>query len=112
MRRCFPFAAPRSGCFYMPPTETRSGIATRRRGKLFVLTAVTIVCLYYGCQLTAPFLPAVVWGVTIAILTRPLILRAGRGIRHEGRRALAGVFIVGTLIYAPVLTVGYVVTRE
>jgi len=96
----------------MPPTETRSGIATRRRGKLFVLAAVTIVCLYYCFQLTTPFLPAVVWGVTIAILTRPLIMRLGRGIRHEGRRAMLGVFIVGTLIYAPVITMGFVVARE
>jgi predicted PurR-regulated permease PerM len=96
----------------MAKTEPRSGIATRRRGKLAVLAAVTIVCLYYSFQLAVPFLPAVVWGLTIAILTRPLIMRLGRSIENEGRRAFLGVFIVGTLIFAPVVTIGYVVTRE
>jgi predicted PurR-regulated permease PerM len=97
---------------YMARSEPRSGIATRRRGKLAVLAAVTILCLYFSLQFLGPFLPAVVWGVTIAILTRPLVMRLGRSIRHEGRRALVGTFIVGILIYAPVATVGYVVTRE
>jgi predicted PurR-regulated permease PerM len=96
----------------MSKAEARSGIATRRRGKLAVLAGVTIVCLYYSLQLLTPFLPAVVWGVTIAILTRPLFLRLGQGIRHEGRRALVGTFIVGTMLFAPVATVGYVVARE
>jgi len=96
----------------MPTSKTRSGIATRRRGKLAVLAAATIVSLYYCFQLITPFLPAVVWGVTIAILTRPLVMRLGRSIRQEGRRALIGVFIVGMLIYAPIVSIGYVVTRE
>ena len=76
---------------------------TRGRGKLVVIAAATIGCLYLTYLLAWPFMPALVWAVTAAVVTQPLVHWLERRIRRPRWRAAAATFIVAVVIFVPVI---------
>ena len=78
-------------------------VVTRSRGKLVVIAAATLVSLYLCYRLTLPFLPALVWAVTAAVVTQPLLRWLGHWVKSRGRRAGVAVSIVGIALFVPII---------
>lgn len=78
------------------------------RGKLLVIAAATIVCVYLCYRLAAPFIPALVWAVTGAVITRPIVRQLGRRIESPPWRAGVAVSVVTVVVFAPIVTLVYV----
>jgi predicted PurR-regulated permease PerM len=85
------------------------GMLTRDHSKLFVVSAATIVCLYLCCQLARPFLTALVFAITVAVVTQPLMRRLERHVRSASVRAGIGEGIVTIVVLAPIVTMVYFV---
>ena len=64
-----------------------TGVFTRDRGKLVVVSAATILCGYLCFRLAQPFLPALVWAITGAVVTHPVVQMLERWIRSPRWRA-------------------------
>jgi predicted PurR-regulated permease PerM len=85
---------------------------TRSRGKLVVVSAATIVCVYLCYRLAQPFLPALVWATTGAVVTHDLMRWLARRIKSRRLRAAVGVGTVTLLIFAPVIGLVYFTAVE
>src|SRR5688500_16629529 len=83
------------------------GMFTRSRGKLVVVSAATIFCLYLCYRLAQPFMPALVWAVTGAVITHPLVGWIGRWIGSPSWRAAAAVTIVVAVLFSPAIGLVY-----
>ena len=65
---------------------------------LLALTALGVVlCLW----MAAPFLPALAWALTLAVLFTPLQVRLESKFGRSGFAALAAVFIIGLMVVVP-----------
>ena len=73
-----------------PKSRPRS-LMTRDRSKLLVASAFTLVCLYLCYRLAQPFIPALVFAITIAVVTQPLIRWLESRIKNASIRAAACV---------------------
>src|SRR4051812_13420771 len=94
-------------------TKPRSAhLLTRDRSKLIVVYGVTIVCLYLCYRLAQPFIPALVFAITIALVTQPLMNLLAPRTKNDSLRAGAGVAIVTVAILAPISTMVYFVAIE
>jgi predicted PurR-regulated permease PerM len=87
-------------------------LLTRDRSKLIVVYGITVVCLYLCYRLAQPFIPALVFAITIAIITQPLMSWLEPRIKNATLRAGAGVAIVTIAILAPISTMVYFVAIE
>ena len=85
---------------------------TRDRSKLIVVSAATIVCLYLCYRLAQPFIPALVFSITIAVVTQPLMKRLERHIKSPSMRAAAGESIVTIAVLAPIVAAVYFVALQ
>jgi len=99
------------------PTGTKrrrsaDGVFTRSRGKLVVVSAATIVCVYLCYRLAQPFLPALVWATAGAVVTHGLTRWLARRIKSRGLRAAVGVSVVTLLIFVPVIGLVYYAAVE
>jgi predicted PurR-regulated permease PerM len=93
------------------PPATR-GVATRSRGKLYVLAAATLAAGYLCYQLLLPFIPAIVWATTAAVITYRVSQRVGRHVKSSGTKAAICTTIVAVAILLPVVGVGYVGVQQ
>ncbi len=94
-------------------TKSRSGgMLTRDRSKLLVVSAATIVCLYLCYRLAQPFIPALVFSITIAVVTQPLMKWLERHIQSAALRAAVAESIVTVAVLAPIVTAVYFVALE
>lgn len=82
-------------------------IMTRERGKFFVVLAATLICVYLCYRLVEPFIPALVWAVTGAVVTQPIMRWLGRRIKSRQRRAVVGVSVVTLVLFVPVTILVY-----
>jgi predicted PurR-regulated permease PerM len=94
------------------PTRTKrrrraDGVFTRSRGKLAVVSAATIVCLYLCYRLAQPFMPALVWAVTGAVVTHGFVQWLGRWIKSSNWRAAAAVTVVVIVLFTPAVGLVY-----
>ena len=80
---------------------------TRERGKLVVVLAATVVCVYLCYRLAEPFIPALVWAVTGAVVTRPIVRQLDGRIKSRKWRAGVAVSVVTIVVFAPVITLVY-----
>ncbi|HJQ80223.1 MAG TPA: AI-2E family transporter [Lacipirellulaceae bacterium] len=87
--------------------QRADGMFTRSRGKLVVVSAATIACLYLCYRLAQPFMPALVWAVTGAVITHPLVGWIGRWIESPRWRAAAAVAIVIVVLFTPAIGLVY-----
>ncbi len=88
------------------------GMLTRDRSKLVVVSAATVVCLYLCYRLVQPFIPALVFSITIAVVTQPLMAWLERHIKSPSMRAAAGESIVTVVVLAPIVTAVYFVALQ
>jgi predicted PurR-regulated permease PerM len=80
-----------------------AGVFTRDRGKLVVVLAATMLCVYLCYRLAQPFIPALVWAITGAVVTHSVVKRLGGWIRSPRLRAAAAVAMVAVVLFAPVI---------
>ena len=80
---------------------------TRSHGKLIVVSAATIVALYLCYRLAQPFIPALVWATTGAVVTHGLVRWLGRWFKSPRWRAGVGVSFVTILLFAPAIALVY-----
>lgn len=93
-----------------PPADRE--LVTRGRAKLFVLLAATLVCFYFVYRLTAPFLPAIVWAVAAAVITKPVMRWLERIVPWPTLRAGFGVMLVAVVLVIPAAWLAYVAAGE
>ncbi len=100
-----------------PPTEPlvreEGPLATGERFRPFALAALTVVLLALCALLTYPFLPAVTWGVALAIIAWPLhawVLR--RLTAHRTGAAALSALVVVAAIVVPGVFVAQQLARE
>lgn len=84
-----------------------SRIPDRRTISNVVLTLAVVVGLILCYFLAIPFLPAIVWSVTLGVLFVPLDARIRRSVRSANASAAATVAIVAFIVVVPgILVVG------
>jgi predicted PurR-regulated permease PerM len=79
----------------------------RQRGKLIVVFVATGLCLYLCYRLAQPFIPALVWAITGAVVTHGFVSWLGRRIKSSGWRAVVAVSAVAIMLFAPALGLVY-----
>jgi predicted PurR-regulated permease PerM len=87
-----------------PPPPTR-GVATRSRGKLLALAAATVLALYVAFLLVQPFLPPLVWAVTIAVITHRFSQWVGRKTQSANWKAAICTLVTAVAILLPATVV-------
>ena len=88
-------------------TSRPRGVLDRRRGKLIVVSAATIVSVYLCYRLAQPFLPALVWSITGAVVTHGYVRWLRRWITSPRWRAAVAVASVAVAVFAPVIGLVY-----
>jgi len=89
------------------PVEVR-GAATRGRGKLYVLAAASIAAVYLSYRLVYPFIPAIVWATTAAVITHRFSQWVGRHVKKPDLKAVICTGTVAVAILLPIIGAGYV----
>ena len=72
----------------------------------FLLLLVTGLAVYICFLMAMPFLPALVWALTLAILFTPLQIWLETKLKHASLAALISVLIIGNMVIVPALFVG------
>jgi predicted PurR-regulated permease PerM len=95
-----------------PRRRRRRGPFTRSRGKLLVVSAASIVCVYLCYRLVQPFLPALVWATTGAVITHSVMGWLAQRITKPHWRAGVGVTGVALLLFGPAIALVYFAALE
>ncbi len=95
-----------------PRRRRRGGPFTRSRGKLLVVSAASIVCVYLCYRLAQPFLPALVWATTGAVITNRVMRWLAQRITKPHWRAGIGVTGVALLLFGPAIAIVYFAALE
>jgi predicted PurR-regulated permease PerM len=91
------------------PVLSIHDLAPRARFDLlraFALLAATLIGLYVCYLLALPFLPALAWALTVAILAVPLHRRLESRLKHPNVSAAISLALLAVLVFAPVILVG------
>src|SRR4051812_31551180 len=91
-----------------PAAEARTGDLVR----LGALAAVTAVLVSLCVLLAVPFLPAIAWGVALAIIAWPLHRWVGRLVGRPTLAAVLSTAVVVVVILGPGLFVSYHLAKE
>ena len=87
-------------------------MTTRGRGKLYVLAAATILAGYLCYLLVLPFIPAIVWATTAAVITHRFSQWVAKRVKSPSATAAICTATVAVAILLPVIGVGYVGVRQ
>jgi predicted PurR-regulated permease PerM len=79
----------------------------RSRGRFLVVTSATVLCVYLCIRLALPFAPALVWGITTAVVTHRLSQWLAQRIASPNLRAGIGVGLVAIVLVAPLIGLVY-----
>jgi predicted PurR-regulated permease PerM len=82
------------------------------RYRLFALAAITFGCVVLCFLLAIPFLPAIAWGVALAIISWPMHRWIESAVRRPNIAAFLSTSIVTLLIAGTALYVGYHLAEE
>ncbi len=93
------------------PLEVR-GVVNRSRGKLYALAAATILAVYLSYLLIYPFIPAIVWATTAAVITHRFSQWMARRVKSPDAKAALCTAAVTVAILLPVIGVGYVGVQQ
>lgn len=66
-----------------------------------ILTGTTLIGLYLCYQLTQPFLPALVWALTLAVIFTPFQRMIERRIAHPNTTAAISVIVIAVIVVLP-----------
>jgi predicted PurR-regulated permease PerM len=87
--------------------QRSTGVFTRDRGKLLVVSAATILCVYLCYRLAQPLIPALVWAITGSVVVHPVVKWLGRWIHSPRWRAGVTVGVVAVALFAPIISLVY-----
>jgi predicted PurR-regulated permease PerM len=93
-----------------PPYEY--GVATRSRGKLLALAVATGLALFLCYLLVSPFIPALVWATTAAVITGSYHRWLHGRLKSPNLSALAAAATVAIVILLPISLVAYMATVQ
>jgi predicted PurR-regulated permease PerM len=93
-------------------SATENPAATARGYRPAALALLTLALLALCVLLLLPFLPALAWGVALAVVAWPLHTRLSSHVSHAWLAAGLTTLIVLVLIVAPGLFVAYQLARE
>ncbi len=71
-----------------------------------VLLIVTALGIYLCYRLVAPFLPVIVWALTLAVMFAPLQRWLEAKVRYSTVAALISILIIGFIVFVPAIFVG------
>ena len=94
------------------PIQTDEGWLSRERSMAIVLFIITAIAIYLCYLVILPFLPALAWGMALAVMLHPLHGWIERHIKNEDIAAGLAVGIVALGIIAPVVLIGQQVVKE
>lgn len=76
------------------------------------LAVLALIALALGAVTAAPFVPALVWALTLAIVAQPLQRWLARHVRRDGLRAGITTAVVAALVLVPTIGVVPLVAAE
>jgi predicted PurR-regulated permease PerM len=85
---------------------------SRAEGKQLVILAVTAACLYLCYRLLEPFVPALVWAVTAAVIAQPLVVRLRRQFASRQSRASIALAVVTAVVFMPISAVIFILAVQ
>ncbi len=91
---------------------TDGGRLTRERALTLVLLVATAIAFYVCYRLTLTFLPALAWGLALAIVAHPLHSFIARRIKRPNIAAGLAVLLVAGHLVAPAVFVLRQLARE
>ena len=94
------------------PIDEKEPPPSNDRLRLFALAALTVGLIGLCVLLAVPFLPAITWGVALAILAWPLHRWVSRHVERPGLAAGLSTLVVVMLILGPGLFVSYQLAQE
>jgi predicted PurR-regulated permease PerM len=92
--------------------KVERGVATRSRGKLLALAVATGLALFLCYLLAWPFVPAIVWSTTVAVVTRPYCEWLERWLKSRNAAALISAATVTIAVLTPLVLIGYVAVQQ
>lgn len=101
-----------SGAIMVKDTRDTSGWLTRQRALVGVLVLATLGVGWLALRLTAPFVPALTWALTLAVVGRPIQRWLCRHIRPPGLAAAVATAFVTLIVALPALVVAGVIAGE
>jgi len=96
-----------SGSDQTPPAAVNGG-----RFRLLAFAALTVAFVALCVIVAVPFLPAITWGVALAIIAWPLHRWMSRHVANPNLAAIASSVVVLVIILVPGTFVGYQLVRE
>ena len=78
----------------------------RAKTATFLLLIITGLAVYVCFLMAMPFLPALVWALTFAVLFEPLQIWFETKIKRASLAAIASVLIISSIVIVPALFVG------
>jgi predicted PurR-regulated permease PerM len=91
---------------------TQSGVLSRSRVQAIVLLGAAALGLYICYRLVQPFLPALAWGLALAVVGYPVHKVICRRIPHPTLAALLTVAVIAAVIIAPLVFVTQQLARQ
>jgi len=97
----------------MPQTNTATaGVLSRQRVHALALIAATLLGVYLCYRLIEPFLPALAWGLALAVVAYPIHKAICRRIPNSAVSAALSVVTVALVIVAPAAFVIHQLVRQ
>ena len=97
----------------MPATNTATaGVLSRQRVHALALIAATLLGVYLCYRLIEPFLPALAWGLALAVVAYPIHKAICRRVPNSAVSAALSVVTVALVIVAPAAFVIHQLVRQ
>jgi predicted PurR-regulated permease PerM len=80
--------------------------------RAFVLLVATLIAVYVCYLLVLPFLPALVWALSLAVLAAPLHRRLEQRLRHPNLSAAISLAVLTIVVILPLILVLQQLLRE
>jgi predicted PurR-regulated permease PerM len=94
-----------------PPIDER-GVATRSRGKLIALAVATGLAVFLCYLLASPFIPAIIWATTAAVVTQPYCRWLERWLKSRNAASLISAATVTLAVLTPIALIGYIAVQQ
>ncbi len=96
----------------IPPALITNYGVSRSTIHALVLMAITVIGMYICFMLITPFIPALVWAMTLAVLTMPLHRRLERKVKRPNLAALLSALVVALVVVVPLTFIAAQVVTE
>lgn len=90
----------------MSTVPVQSGAGARGQGQTVVLMAAVALAIYLCFQMARPFLSALVWALTLAVVLAPVHRRLEAKLKRRNLAALVSVLAACLIVVVPLVFVG------